>query len=123
MSPPAAPLKEINPTLRWSVALTARPRGFSLAREPQALLTWDDQGWLTLVGVTGKVQGKVQGPGLVTGSAAADDGSAFAAVGGGGEVRWLAPDLMPRWEQTLPAPGVTAAMDAHGRHLAAGDAR
>lgn len=123
MSPPTAPLKEINPTLQWSVALTARPRGFSLAREPHALLTWDDQGWLTLIGATGKVQGKLQAHGAVTGTAAAEDGSAFAAVGAGGEVRWLAPDLMARWEQTLPAPAVTAAMDAHGCYLAAGDAR
>jgi hypothetical protein len=123
MSPPSPPLKEINPTLRWSVALTARPRGFSLAREPHTLLTWDDQGWLTLVGAAGKVQGKVQPHGTVTATAAADDGSAFAAVGAGGEVRWLAPDLMPRWDQTLPTPAVSAAMDAHGCHLAVGDAR
>src|SRR5262249_17911137 len=53
----------------------------------------------------------------------ADDGSACAAVGGRGEVRWLTPDLMPRWERTLSHPALAAAMDPFGQYLAVAGAR
>lgn len=109
--------------MRWSIALSARPRSGSLARESHRFLVWDDQNWLTLMDASGRVQGKVHGKGLVSAVAAADDGSGFAAVGTSGEVWWLAPDLTPRWEVTLPASAVSVAMDAFAYYLAASDSR
>src|SRR5262245_19991615 len=123
MAPPAAPPAEINPTLRWAVALSDRPRGFSMAREPHLLLAWDDQNWLTLINARGNIQAKRLCRGAGTGTGAGDVGSSFAAVGSRGEVWWMGPDLMPRWARPLPTLGVTAAMDAYGRYLAASDSQ
>lgn len=119
----ARPLPENRPSPRWSLSLAARPRSFSLARESHLLLTWDDHNWLSLLNRKGEVQGKVRAAGAVTGASAADDGSAFAAVGSRGEVWLLSPDLRPRWEHTLPHPAVSVALDPFGRRVAVSDAR
>jgi hypothetical protein len=38
-------------------------------------------------------------------------------------VWWLAPDLMPRWERSVPGPALAAALDPFGQCLAVADAR
>jgi hypothetical protein len=98
-------------------------RGLSLAREKGWLLGWDEQQWLYLLNHAGAVQAQKHMPGAIAAACAADDGSAYAAVGARGELFWLAPDLMPRWERNLPHPGVTVALDPFGQYVAASDAR
>jgi hypothetical protein len=106
---------------RWSVALGTRPRGLALARETGWLLAWDDHHWLYLFNRRGERQAQAHHPGVLVAAAGADDGSAYAAVGNRGEVVWLAPDLVPRWERAVPSPAVAVAMDPFGQYLAAGD--
>jgi hypothetical protein len=105
------------------VDTSARPRGLALAREPGWLLAWDDNGWLYLVNRGGGLQGRMRPAGMVTAACCADDGSACAAVGSRGEVWWLAPDLMARWERTVPQQAVSCALDPFGQLLAVADAR
>jgi hypothetical protein len=98
------------------------PRGLALAREPGWLLVWDEHSWLYLLNRTGQRQGQTRARGTLAAVCGADDGSAYAAVGSTGEVWWLAPDLMPRWERTLPHRAVAAALDSFGQYLAVADA-
>jgi WD40 repeat protein len=98
-------------------------RGLSLAREKGWLLAWDEKQWLYLLNHAGVVQAQKHMPGAVIAACSADDGSAYAAVGARGEVFWLAPDLMPRWERNLPNAAVGVAIDPHGQYLAASDAK
>src|SRR5690348_9246417 len=81
----------------WTLSLDARPRGLSLAREKQTLLVWDENHWLTLLNHQGERQGQMRLSGLAA-ACAADDGSAYAALGQRGEVWWLEPDLTTRWQ-------------------------
>lgn len=106
----------------WALATAGCPRGLALARERGWVLAWDDEGWLYLGDRGGKGQGQVQCRGPVTAAACADDGSAFAAAGGRGELWWLAPDLAPRWERSLPERAVALALDPFGQYLVAADA-
>jgi hypothetical protein len=108
----------------WSLPLQSRPRGLCLAREKGWLLAWDENNWLYLLNRNGERQAQRHGgdSGL-TAACCADDGSAYAAVGGQGEVWWFAPDLMPRWQRSLGAPAVAAALDPFGHCLAVTDAR
>jgi hypothetical protein len=107
--------------IAWSHTLPHSARGLALARERGWLLVWDDQNWLYLFNHAGAVQSQTHlAEGLVM-AAVADDGSAYAAVGSKGEVYWLAPDLMPRWQKVLPNPAVAVALDPLGQYLAASD--
>jgi hypothetical protein len=119
--PPPVPAPDVFKPL-WSFAPFAPPRGLSLAREKGWLLAWDDNHWLYLVNARGERQAQVRTPAPLSAAGAADDGSAYAAVGGGGEVWWLAPDLRPRWQRPLPRAAVAVALDPFGQYLAAADA-
>jgi hypothetical protein len=111
------------PRILWSLATQGRPLGLSLAREKGWLLAWDDSNWLYLVNRKGERQAQRHGGASpVTAACGADDGSAYAAAGGG-EVWWFAPDLMPRWQRTLGAPALAAALDPFGQCLAVSDSR
>jgi hypothetical protein len=107
----------------WSQSLNADPRGLVLIRERDWLLAWDQNHWLYLFDHTGNRQVQVRFPGTLVAACCADDGSAYAAVGNQGEICWLAPDLMTRWQHALPCPAVTVAMDAFGQYLAVSDNR
>jgi hypothetical protein len=112
------------PRVLWSLPTEGRPRGLSLAREKGWLLTWDDSNWLYLVNRKGERQAQRHGGASpVTAACGADDGSAYAAAGAGGEVWWFAPDLMPRWQRAVDAPAVAAALDPFGQCLAVSDGR
>jgi hypothetical protein len=107
----------------WSLPTQGRPRGLSLAREKGWLLAWDDANWLYLLNRKGERQAQRHGgDSPFVAGCAADDGSAYAAVGGGGEVWWFAPDLMPRWQRAVGAPAVAAALDPFGQCLAVSEA-
>jgi hypothetical protein len=95
----------------------------ALAREKGWLFAWDDAGWLYLLDAKGERQAQRRGDGPAVAACAADDGSAYATVGKHGGVCWLAPDLMPRWQRSLPAPPLAAALDPFGRLLAVSDSR
>jgi hypothetical protein len=107
----------------WTRTLSAVPRGLALARERGWLLAWDDTNWLYLFNRAGERQAQMHMAGTVAAACCAEDGSAYAAVGGQGEVWWLAPDLMKRWERSVPHPALAAAMDPFGQYLAVSDAR
>jgi hypothetical protein len=107
----------------WSISLGAAPVGLALAREKDWLLVWDQSHWLHVLNHAGQRQGQFHFPGNLTAACCADDGSAFAAVGSEGEVVWLAPDFMPRWQHALPRPALTTAMDPFGQYLAVTDVR
>jgi hypothetical protein len=107
----------------WSHPLSARPRGLALAREKGWTLAWDESHWLHLLNQKGERQAQVHVPGVLAAACCADDGSASVAVGGRGEVWWLAPDLSTRWERSLPAPALACAVDPFGQYVAVSDAR
>jgi hypothetical protein len=107
----------------WSHHLPAQPRGLALARERGWVLAWDTHHWICLLNRAGDRQAQWHTPGKLVAACCADDGSAYAAVGGKGEVWWLAPDLMPRWERAIPDPATAVAMDCLGQYLAVADAR
>jgi hypothetical protein len=107
----------------WSSSLGSSPAGLTLAREKDWLLVWDQANWLYLLTHAGQRQGQFHFPDTLAAACCADDGSAYAAVGAKGEVIWLAPDLMPRWQHTLPHPALAVATDSFGQYLAVADAR
>jgi hypothetical protein len=106
----------------WSHSVSVAPRGLALAREKGWLLAWDDHGWLYLFNRQGERQAQRKAGGQLAAACCADDGSAYAAVGGKGEVWWLTPDLSPRWEKKVPAPALAVAVDSLGQYLAVADA-
>ncbi len=108
--------------LVWSFRTPGPPRGLALAREKGYALAWDDGQWLSLVNGAGERQAQLRTPWPVAAAACADDGSAYAAAGGAGALRWLAPDLTTRWHRTLRRPAVAAALDPFGQYLAVSDA-
>src|ERR1700724_2930009 len=85
----------------WAHSLSAGPRGVALVRERDWVLAWDHSHWLYLLNHAGQRQGQIRFPGALVCVAAADDGSAYAAAGSKGELCWLAPDLMSRWQKNL----------------------
>jgi hypothetical protein len=105
----------------WSQTTTAPLRGLALARERGWLIAWDEHHWLSLLNLAGERQGLLQAPAPLTAVCCADDGSAFATAGTSGQVWFLAPDLMPRWERTLPRPALALALDPFANYLAAAD--
>jgi len=122
--PPLPPLPASRaPRLVWSQTLPNRPRGLALAREKAWLLLWDKNHWLYLLNCLGVAQGQFLVPGVLSAACCAEDGSAFAAVGGSGEVWWLAPDLSLRWQAAVPGGAVAAALDPFGQYLAVSDDR
>jgi hypothetical protein len=106
----------------WSLPIEGRPRGLGLAREKGWLLAWDENNWLYLLNRKGERQAQRHSDGGLAAACCADDGSAYAAVGSQGEVWWFAPDLMPRWQRTVGAPAVAAALDPFGQCLAVSNA-
>lgn len=107
----------------WSHALSARPRGLALARERGWLVAWDEAQTLYLLNHAGQRQAQVRLSAGIAAACCADDGSSVAAVGAGGEVWALAPDLTTRWQRQTPAPGLAVATDAFGQYLAVADTR
>src|SRR5260370_37388995 len=111
-----SPRRTLQPT--WSLTLGAALRGLVPARERGWLLAWDVAHWLSLLDRRGERQAQRRTPGPLAAAAAADDGSAYAAVGVGGEIWWLAPDLSTRWEGQVPEAAAAAALDPFGQSLA-----
>jgi hypothetical protein len=107
----------------WSQPIAVAPRGVALAREKGWLLAWDDKHWLYLLNGSGERQGQTRTPRDLTVACCAEDGTQYAAAGSKGEVWWLAPDLVPRWERSVPHRAVAAAMDPFGQYLAVADSR
>lgn len=120
MNPPAA--RGGLPIL-WTNALVNAPRGLGLSREKGWLLVWDDQHWLYVLNQSGEVQSQRRFAGKLVSACCDDDGTSFAAVGSRGQVLWLAPDLMPRWERTMPSKAVAATLDSFGQYLAVSDTK
>jgi hypothetical protein len=87
------------------------------------VLAWDTHHWICLLNRAGERQAQWHTPDKLVTACCADDGSAYAAVGGRGEVWWLAPDLMPRWERAIAHPATAAAMESNGQYLAVADGR
>src|SRR5262245_17748070 len=110
VSPPQPTPTPVTLRPAWDFTTGASPRGLALAREKGGVLVWDDKNWLYLLDRAGRPQAQVPSPRPLAAVCCADDGSSYAAVGSDGEVWWLAPDLIPRWQRNLPHRGVTAAM-------------
>jgi hypothetical protein len=105
----------------WSAAAGAPLRGLALARERGRVVAWDADRHVHVFDRAGGLQARRQLPAAVAAACAADDGSAYAAVGAEGQVWRLAPDLAPRWERAAAPSGVAAALDPFGEHLAVAD--
>lgn len=118
---PPRPLPTIPLRTHWTQPIAVVPRGLSLARETADLLAWDGSGSLVLFNRQGQTKAQTRFKGL-TAAAAADDASAFAAAGNGGEVWWLTPALKKAWERQVPARVTAAAVESLGRYLAVADA-
>ncbi len=123
LSNPPTPLPVPSLSVLWSQPLQGTPRGLALAREKGWLLAWDDNQWLYLFNQTGQPQGQSRQATPIAAACCADNGSAVAAVGSLGQLWWLAPDLTVRWERSLPARPVSAAVDPFGQYLAVSDVR
>lgn len=108
---------------QWSQSPASRLRGLCLAREKGTVLAWDDKSGVYLLNRAGARQAQARPPGTVVAGCAADDGSAYAAVGSKGEVWWFAPDLSTRWERNLANRAVAAAVDPFGQYIAVADAK
>lgn len=119
VSPPVS-ARTLRPA--WCLSTGAGLRGLVAARENGVLLAWDERGGLYLVNRRGDRQAHRPLSTAVTSACAADDGSAYAAVGASGEVWWLAADLTPRWQRAVSRPAVAAALDPFGQYLAVADA-
>ncbi len=100
--------------LLWSLTTAGTVRGLCLAREKGWLLVRDENGWLYLLDRDGERQGQVRAPKELTACACADDGSAFVIAGQDGDLWWLAPDLMPRWQRALGPRIEALAVDSLG---------
>jgi hypothetical protein len=98
-------------------------RGLSLARERDWLLALDGQDSLFLFNRAGAIQAQRPSPVPVAAACCAEDGSA-CAVGGSqaAVVCWLAPDLAPRWQRSLPQRATAIALEPLGRYVAVADA-
>jgi len=120
MNAPATPPYPLF-SLLWSQTLPASLRGLGLAREAQRIVTWDRDHWLHLLNHAGARQGQARVVEPLVGVCCADDGSAYAVVGGAGEVVWLGPDLTPRWRRALPHPPLALALDSFGQYLVVAD--
>ena len=105
----------------WSFSPSAPLRGLSLAREKGLVLAWDRGQWLYLINRKGHREAQVPTPVPLTAACCAEDGSCCAAVGQGGEIWWLAPDLLPRWQRCLRQAAVAVALDPFGQYLAVAD--
>src|SRR5258708_39150364 len=105
----------------WTHALAKPARGLALAREKGWVLAWDNQDWLYLLNQAGERQAQMRAPVKLASAAGTDDGSAYAAGGGHGEVWWLWPDLRTRWERSVGHSGTALALDSFGQYLAVGD--
>ena len=105
----------------WSQSLTGPARGVALAREKGWILAWDTANWLTLLNQKGERQAQVRAASPLAAACCSDDGSAWAAGSSQGEVWWLAPDLTTRWERSVSAPILSAALDSLGQYLAVAD--
>ena len=117
-----SPSSSITFHVAWTHALANPTRGLALAREKGWVLVWDNQDWLYLLNQAGERQAQMHAPGKLVAAACADDGSAYVAVGAGGEIWWLAPDLSSRWERSVPHPATALALDPLGQYLAVADA-
>jgi hypothetical protein len=113
------------PTLAvlWSQPLQSKPRGLVLAREKGWLLAWDDNPCLYLLNQKGQVQAQSRPATSIASACCADNGSGVVAAGSLGQLWWLAPDLSVRWERSLPARPVSAAVDPFGQYIAVSDVR
>jgi hypothetical protein len=98
-------------------------KGLVLAREKGRLLAWDDRDWIYHFNQAGKPQGQLRAPARLVACSAADDGSAYVAIGQGGEIWWLAPDLTTSWQRAMPQRAIAAAVDPFGQYVAVTDTR
>src|SRR5262245_39410399 len=121
MGSSAAPLLSRQASPLWSMHVAGAVRGLSLARESGALFVRDDTHWLYLLNRAGVAQAQLRAPKELTVSACSDEGTAFAVGGKEGDVWWLAPDLMPRWQRSLGKRVEALVVDPLGQYLAAAD--
>lgn len=109
--------------LHWSQSIPAPLRGLILARERETILAWDAQDRLFLFNHAGKIQAQRPASVPIASASCAEDGSAYA-VGGSQTplLCWLAPDLSPRWQRTLPERATAVAVEPLGRAVSVADA-
>jgi hypothetical protein len=105
----------------WSVRLSAAVRGVALARERGWLLAWAADKHLTLFNASGARLADAAAPGKLVAVAAADDASAFVAVGADGQVWRFGPDLALAWERRLTPPLLAVAVEPFGQYVAVSD--
>jgi hypothetical protein len=105
----------------WTHRLAATPGGVALARESGHVLTWDQSGWLVLLGRNGKLQAQSRLDAGIAAATISDDGSAVVDADDRGTVTWRTPDLAVRWQHRLKRRPTAVAPDALGRALAVAD--
>jgi hypothetical protein len=109
--------------LLWSQTVPAPLHGLTLARERDGVLAWDGQDSLFLFNHAGTIQARAPSPTPIAVACGADDGSAYAMGGAQAPVVcWLAPDLAPRWQRSLPQRATAIALEPLGQYVAVADA-
>lgn len=107
--------------LLWTQTLSAPLRGLTLSRERGTVLAWDARDGLHLWDRAGRLQAHRSLPAPLTAVACSDDGERLAAVGTGGQVWLLNPDLTVRWERAVRQTAAALALDPFGEHTAVAD--
>jgi WD40 repeat protein len=105
----------------WSFQSSAAIRGVRAAREPGTLLVWDANELLVWLSPAGAVSGRREAPWPLAAVDCADDGSAIAVVGTGGQIGSLGADFKPRWQRTVSANGLAVAVSPFGDVIAVAD--
>lgn len=109
--------------LLWSQTIPAPLRGLILARERATILAWDGQEGLFLFNELGTIQARRPAPAPIAAAGSAEDGSACIVAGSQSPgLYWLAPDLAPRRQRSLPQRATAVAVEPLGRRVAVADA-
>lgn len=106
--------------IRWSQTALSSLGGLVLARERGALVLWDRKRVVHCSARDGQVQAQWRAPVPLCGAACSEDGGSIAALAQDGQFWWFAPDLRPRWQRQLLAPGSGLALEPFGQYVALG---
>src|SRR5438046_7176287 len=94
----------------WTHRLAATPGGLAMARESGHVLTWDQTGWLVLLGRNGRLQAQTRLDAGIAAAVISDDGSAVADADDRRRVTARTPELAAGWQHRLDRPRTPVAV-------------
>jgi hypothetical protein len=106
--------------LLWTAEVAPALQGLAPAREGGRMLAWDSRHGLFLLDARGHRVAQCPAPAELVAACCSGDGASFATISASGRVCLLGPELLSRWEGTIPQ-GQAVALDSFGDRLAAAD--